>query len=458
SFQGVLVDARRALTPWFTAQLVVAAAAAGLVLGWRRIPRRWRPGSLAAVAVADLLLFVASTSVGLTVGHATLEPTPAQAAAILGARGRFAVYDTTALNIDALSQVGQPNLNSFTKLPSVQGYGSILSGTYGNATGRHDLDTLDPCALARGVFGPVRLASLLTLPAFIAPGLGAGGQVPTPPPACPGAPAPGTAQRRTLYLGWTPPLVSAQVRVEPGTPPSVLAGPVRVGVLGASGRTLWPADTVVRAAGGWSVRFVRPVTAAGLVVEGPGASVSDTSSVRAVGGGAWAFDGPLQDALGIPGWRYVGNWQQFSQFRHPVIPPPVWVVGSSLDATVGQVQETDWGTEVDRVRARRPVLVVRSEAYAAGWRVEATPVGGGATRTLPVVPVGIVQGVRVPTGAWNLSFVYRPKGLDPGLVGSAAGLAALVAAGVVAGVRRRRRGSPAASIPDPAPPAPGAGH
>jgi len=438
TFQGVLVDVGRKLTPWFAAQLVLAAAAAGLLLGWRAIPWRWRAGSLAAVVVADLLLFTASTSVGLTAGHATLEPTTAQAAAVLGTRGRFAIFDTTALNIDDLSKVGQPDLNAFTRLPSIQGYGSILSNAYGNATGSHDLDTLDPCALARGVYVPLRLASLLTLPEFVAPGLGARGQVPAPPPDCPGAPAPGSAERRTLYLGWAPALVSAEVRLDAGTPAAVRAGPVRVGVLSRAGQTRWPADTVTPVPGGWSVRFERPVTAAGLVVQGPGGAVSDTSSVAAVGGGRWAFDGPLQDALGTPGWAYVGNWRQFSQFRHPAGPPPVWVVGSALDASVRQVQVTDWGTEVDRVRARRPVLVVRSEAYAAGWRVEAVPAAGGAPRNLAVVPVGLVQGVRVPPGTWTLTFLYRPGGLDAGLAASSAGLVALVGAGGVALARRRR--------------------
>ncbi|MGP8059456.1 MAG: hypothetical protein ACLP9C_07465 [Acidimicrobiales bacterium] len=439
SFQGILVDVGRRLTPWFAVELVVAVAAAGLVLGWPAIPHRWRAGSLAAVVVADLVLFTASTSVGLTAGHATLEPTTAQAVAVLGARGRFAIYDTTALNIDDLSVVGQPDLNAFTKLPSVQGYGSIVSNDYGDATGSHDLDTLDPCAMARGVFGPLRLASFLTLPEFVAPGLGPAGGIPAPPAACPGAPPPGTAGRRILYLGWAPTLVSAEVRVRPGTPAAALAARIRVGILTADGATRWPADSVVRTSDGWSVRFARPLSAAGLVVAGPARVVSDTSSVRAPGGAGWAFDGPLQDALGTAGWSYTGNWRQFSQFRHPSVPPPVWVVGSALDGTVRRLQVTDWGTETDRVRAHRPVLVVRSEAYAAGWRVEATPVGGGPSRTLAVVPVGLVQGVTVPAGSWDLTFLYRPRGLTLGLVGSSAGLAALVAAGVVALGRRRAR-------------------
>ena len=53
---------------------------------------------------------------------------------MLGTNGRFAIYDTTALNTNVLSQIGQPDLNAFTGLPSVQGYGSIVDNTYGSAT------------------------------------------------------------------------------------------------------------------------------------------------------------------------------------------------------------------------------------------------------------------------------------------------------------------------------------
>jgi hypothetical protein len=143
----------RSMTPWFLAQLAVAAAVVGLVLGWRRLGPQARRRWLTLVVVVDIGLFMLSSSVGLTDGHAVLEPTTAQATAVLGSTGRFAIYDTSGPT-ETLELIGQPDLNAFTKLPSVIGYGSILSNSYGSATGTHTLDTLTPCALADGTSSP----------------------------------------------------------------------------------------------------------------------------------------------------------------------------------------------------------------------------------------------------------------------------------------------------------------
>lgn len=429
----------RTMTPWFLAQLAVAAAVVALVLGWRRLGRPARRRLLTAVVVVDIGLFMVSTSVGLTDGHATLEPTTAAATAVLGSTGRFAIYDTAGPT-ETLDTIGQPDLNLFTKLPSVMGYGSILSNAYGTATGTHTLDTLTPCALADGTFVPLRLATLLTLPAFLAPPAEADGQAPPPPAACPGARSPGTATRRAFSLGQEISVTSVALVKTAGAPTT--ARPLRLGVLGPDGRTTWPAESVRRASGGWSVALAAAQPASGLVVVGPASSVSDTSVVTASDGQRWALDGVLQDALATSSWRYTGTWGAYAKFVATRVLPPVWVAAPAGGARVRQVSTTDYGTSVDRVTAGRTVTVVRSEAYVAGWHVEAVPAGGGPARTLPVERVGLVQGVRVPAGTWTLTFLYRPKGLDVGLAGSALGLAALVVVGAWGLVRRRRRRQP----------------
>ena len=230
---GVLA---RSLTPWFLVQLGVAVVVTGLVLGWRRLSRSARRRCLTVVVVADIGLFMLSSSVGLTDGETVLEPTTAEAAAVLGNSGRFAIYDTAGPT-ETLNSIGQPDLNIFTKLPSVMGYGSILSNAYGQATGAHTLDTLSPCALADGAFVPLRLTTLLTLPAFVAPPAPASGP-PIPPAACPGAPVPGTATRRTFYFGQQLPVASVAL-VRTGAP-TASTRPLRLGVLGPGGGTIWP--------------------------------------------------------------------------------------------------------------------------------------------------------------------------------------------------------------------------
>jgi hypothetical protein len=429
---GVLA---RSLTPWFLVQLGVAVVVTGLVLGWCRLSRSARRRCLTVVVVADIGLFMLSSSVGLTDGETVLEPTTAEAAAVLGNSGRFAIYDTAGPT-ETLNSIGQPDLNIFTKLPSVMGYGSILSDAYGQATGAHTLDTLSPCALADGAFVPLRLTTLLTLPAFVAPPAPASGP-PIPPAACPGAPVPGTATRRTFYFGQQLPVASVAL-VRTGAP-TASTRPLRLGVLGPGGGTTWPRESVRRTASGWSVAFAAPPTAAGLVVAGPARSVGDTSVVTATGGQRWALDGVLQDALANPSWRYAGTWKRFARFATTSVLPPVWIAAPASGARVRQISSTDDGRAVARVTATRAVTVVRSEAYMAGWHVVARPAGGGPARTLPVVPDGVVQSVRVPPGRWTLTFGYWPEGLDVGLAGSALGLAALVVAGAWGYGRRRRR-------------------
>lgn len=434
------------LLPWLVAQAVVAAAAVALVFGWRRLPAPRRRLGLSVLVAVDVLLFSLATVTGLVAGKAHLEPTTAQAAAVLGTQGRFAIVDVNGVAVQHLSAIGQPDLNAFTKLPSVQGYGSIVSDTYGTATGTHFLDSMTGCALARGVFDPLRLSTLLVSPGGLGPGAPAVG-TPVPRPACPGAVAPGTPAHRVLYLGFPLRIASADLLAAPHVPRS---GKLAVAVLGAHGREHQVPVTVRPDATGWSVRFAHPVLGYGLALQGPARAVSITSTVTGtqppgpttpaatVGApGRWSFNGLYQDALGQTGWHYEGVWQSFAVFRHRV-GPPVWLAGASAGSRVVQVRTTSWGTAVERVDATGPVTVVRSEAYQKGWRAEAVPVDGGAARTVPVTAHGLIQSVRLPPGRWTLTFRYRPPHLTLGLAATGLALAAFAGAGAW-GLRRRRR-------------------
>ncbi len=126
-----------------------------------------------------------------------------------------------APSINALSHISLTDINGLTSLDSVQGYGSIVSGNYENATGTHQVASMDPCALAQGVFVQLRLSTLLVVPYELIEQLAPGAQ-PSPPAQC-RAPRPGTATSRTWYLGQD--LELATVQLDGGTgataPPAV---------------------------------------------------------------------------------------------------------------------------------------------------------------------------------------------------------------------------------------------
>jgi hypothetical protein len=433
------------MTPWFVAQLVVALAVAALVLGWRHLSvdrARW---ALSTVVVADLALFGISSATGFASATVdVVQPSKAVATNVLGREGRFAIY-RPASNYVLLGAIGQPDLNVFTTLPSVQGYGSIVDNTYGEATGSHFIDTIDPCALARGVFTPLRLHTLLTGPAQLAPEVPSSGAVPNAHAPCRGARPPGTTHQRTWYFGRNLTLTGTALATPGRSAATALAGS-RVGVLRAAGAVIFPAVTIRARGDHATVAFDSPVDAVGLVVRGNPRVVSNTSEVATAGGPRYALDGSLQDALGQPGWAFTGTWAGNARFQRTSVRPPVWLQNGPAGATATQVGTAANGTEVDRVNTSAPTLLVRSESNLPGWRATATPTAGGASRLLPILAVGLIQGVRLPAGSWTVTFTYRAPGVELGLAASGVGIGAVLVVVGVRAARRRRSVRPAASI------------
>lgn len=423
------------LRPWVGAQLVVALAVAALLLGWGRLPAATRRRALTSVIVVDLLLFTVSVSTGFVAGNFTVHPNSAEAASTLGTKGRFAIYNTSTSELGVLTIIGQTDLNAFTQRPSVQGYGSLTDAAYQDPTGTRTLDSLNTCALAKGVFDPLRLATLLTLPQFLAPHLRDAAV--TSSQTCSGAPPPGSARTRSFYLGQLLAVSSATVVVH-GT--GEADKPPRVGVIGATGSTSWPKEEVTgNGDHQWKVSFDTVQRAAGIEVRGTARAATDASSVTTIGGERYALDGQLQNALGQTGWRFSGLWHGYARFTRARVRRPVWLAESTPGATVRQTSVSQNGTAVVRASLPRGALLVRSEAYQAGWHATAVPRDGGRVRNLAVAAHGLVEAVRVPAGNWTITFSYWAPGLTAGLVATGMGLSGLVIYGALCATHRRRR-------------------
>lgn len=175
---GAIATVAACLVGWLMAEPDERAA-------WARLPgwfpgqwapgrwRRWAAGALVCLTAADVGFFVVNANWSAP-APATIRPGTAVTTALgrlLGPTGRFAVYDpagrSPALQHPTRDTLGVPDLNILHRLQSVQGYSSIQSGSYAQATDTHGIGTLALSALEPAVAAQLDLRVLLTLPSYV---------------------------------------------------------------------------------------------------------------------------------------------------------------------------------------------------------------------------------------------------------------------------------------------------
>ncbi len=266
---------------------------------------------------------------------------------------------------------------------------------------------------------------------------------------------------RTAFFGTDLVVTSAVIPASAvrGTPERGMptrSGPlVRTGLLLPDGKVRW-AGAPARIDSGHALEITldEPQLAIGIVtsVAGTGGAEVGNALVRTAGEGIYRLDGSLTDAVTPPHWRFYRMDGVFALFVNPYAAGRAWVETASGDpiggATARVVHSSPWGAEQIRVTTPEPALVVRSEAYSAGWSATVRPLGhaspGGtrgvhATGEQTVLRHGILQAVRVPAGIHTVTFSYKPRTVTIGIVLS--GLGALLAGllGLWPVIRRRRR-------------------
>ena len=156
---GGNVNLERGLKTSNTLHLVIALVAALAILFLARHSKRLF-AVLMVVLAADLVVFLLFTSTGLIGGQGPREASESYAAKLLGTSGRFALVDAGGVHTGVYRELGEPNMNVFTHMASVQGYGSLISNIYDNATGTHPQASLNACHLAAGTFAQLRLGAI----------------------------------------------------------------------------------------------------------------------------------------------------------------------------------------------------------------------------------------------------------------------------------------------------------
>ncbi len=490
------------MSPYYA--VVVCLALATALLLWKKTWRRIAARSFAAVIVGvDVLVFIlmATYQPAATSVLDSQNASAAQLASIsANPPGRTAIFNPqeTALpepDRRLFDDLGLDDLILLHHMWSVQGYGSAVSDQYEAATGAHEVMNLRPSQIPTRLFDVLDLRTMETLPSYLGSveSSSLSAALPKGPPQTPGSSAidqeygnvidfspypptgpftvpPGGAANFTL----PGPVVvdSVVVRLEQryGSLPTRLTGTFRLRsgahvVTGSSVRgstvTLEVPSTELHAGGG-AVQLAlsaagtskKPPVIGAVAVHVLPQQAPDLSTATAPSHAEWfALDGLLQGLLSPSRWHFAARVGPVLVFDNAAAFGPAWLEAPGATSpeaphVAGSVTEkpvAEWQSPRETVSASRPVLLVRSETYAAGWTVSISPAGSASSSrnvSLPVKQVGLVQGVEIPPGRWVVTWHYKSARAELGL---AAGAAALIAAGalVFAGARWRRR-TPAA--------------
>ncbi|MGH9074694.1 MAG: hypothetical protein ACRDZQ_11345, partial [Acidimicrobiales bacterium] len=152
-------------------------------------------------------------------------------------------------------------------------------------------------------------------------------------------------------------------------------------------------------------------------------------------GQQWMLEGPLSEVVLPPHWTYIGPDAGLALFRNTRARGPLWVEGrhggpAPAGASARVLLTSGPGSQTVGVTTSAPALLVRSVANYPGWSATVARTATGSGRTVPVVAVGLVQGVRVPAGTSIVTWTYRPRELTTGLEIAGGGLAGAAAVAV----------------------------
>ncbi len=399
-------------------QLGIAGSLCAVVLLGRRLvrPERW----LVVITAIDVIVFILFSSTGLVSGNVNPMPSRAHALHQLGGTGRFALIDPARQHFNEFVNVGAPNLNVFTKVPSVQGYGSLVNSLYGNVTYTHPLFSLDSCRLVRGTFKSLRLAAVVIAADVLATPVTS----PTPHPIwCPGLSSVTNAQR---YFGRL--LAVADVTLESSNGTTVSRGPVTAQLLDPRGHPFGP---IIVELGSPRVTFhfgPDRMHATGVQFNAPaGALLFSTTVTQPSGGTPYRLNGGFQQALSTSSWHVGPTTGTLTIFRAVHVLPTAWLSRSSRHSRVTSIRNASWGDSWITVRTSHPTVLRRSDEWLPGWRATAFNVKTGRSETLTVERSGLIQRVRVPAGTWQVHFHYHAPYIELGIASSALGSMALLA-------------------------------
>ncbi len=392
--------------------LAIALAAVLAIVLLARHARQLVP-ILIAILVADLVVFLLFTSNGLIGGQGPREASRAYAEQLISNNGRFALVDESGIHTKVYRELGEPNMNVFTHMASVQGYGALVSNIYDNATGTHPQAWLNACHLQEGVFVPLRLAVVVIASGELMTPTSEQSSVPTPCESV--SPAPSVPR----YFGQELSLGSITLAGVNGR--AISSSPVTIKLLTSAGRVLkspsWTmpgdASTLTARANDATQR------AAGFIVTSTsGVSLGDAVVTPWNSSTSYRLDSHFQLAIATSKWHLTSTEDTFSVFKANKLLPRAWLLTPSA-GTVTNIRTAIWGDAWVTVTLTKASALDRSEAYLPGWRATAVNQTTGRVVQLNVQRTGLIEKVHVPTGKWVIHFHYRAPYIEVSVAVSA---------------------------------------
>jgi hypothetical protein len=358
---------------------------------------------------ADVIIFLLFCSTGLIGPDGPTEPSRATAVALLGDQGRTAFVDMGGVHEGVFDALGFANMDVFTTLSSAQGYGSLVSTIYGNATGTHPLAELNACRLADGTFTQLRLSAV----AISASQLSARIAYSAPPTTS--CVKPVSSLTTSRYFGQVLNVGSVSLSGRDGD--SVAHGPVSLRLLSATGQPVGPLLTQ-DGASHMTFTFAHGVTSAGFIVRANSdVSVWDaTVAQSAPDSHGFRLDTPFQMALSTSQWHLTHTVGTYAVIRAAHVLALDWLSGSSTASRITKIRSAAWGDSWVSLTASSPLVLTRSEAYLPGWRATALNVKTGVSKELKVERSGLIQKVDVPAGTWIVHFHYHAPYIEVSLL------------------------------------------
>jgi hypothetical protein len=375
---------------------------------------------LCVVTVVDVIVFMIFSATGFSSGIVNPMPSRATAIPVLGSNGRFALVDPSGSHSQEFQNLGSPNQNVFTGIPSVQGYGSLINSLYGDVTDTHPRFSIGACQLARGTFKQLRLVVLAI----------SSDQLATPvtstvphPTWCYALDSETSTER---FFGKLLGVGSLTVQGENGA--TVSAGQVTAQLFDAKGHMIG-ASTALVGAPTMTFHFAgQSLDAAGVRFVAPlGATLYSTTVAQTGTRTSYRLNNGYQQALSTTWWAMRQTMGSLTIFRANHIRASAWLGPNTPSSTILKIRNASWGDSWITVHAATSTILKRSNEWIPGWRATAVNTATGRSEALDVDRSGLIMQVTVPAGTWSVHFHYHAPFIELGLASTAAGIIALLA-------------------------------